>query len=283
MKNPWGQREQQPALRIVVAALAVLIVGFLAYRQIDRWRGDAVTIWVAASDLPQGTVVAKEHLTPIQARTRNLSDDVVANPTAAAQMELVRDKAAGERFVKNDLRRVNSGPGPGLLASVPQGRVLMTYVIPDLPISQIGRMLRMGDRFDIMAGRGRNEPLHLAHDAVFLGYIEPPAREENNDNGGVGGSLANSFLEAAEENVRGPPPRSGGGTIPLIIGVRPEDVRRLVWARSGGLRLFVVFHGREEAQSGELLPFPADPRPRADELEVIHGAKRRRIALEDPR
>ncbi len=269
---------------MVVAALAVLIVGFLAYRQIDRWRGKVVTIWVAASDLSQGTVIAKEHLTPIQVRTRNLSNDVIANPATIGQVELVRDKAAGDPFVNNDFRRVNSGPGPGLLASVPPGRVLMTYVIPELPISSIGTMLRSGDRFDIMAGRGREEPLHLAHDAVFLGYIAPPEREETNgsDNGGVGGSLASSFLEAAEENVRGPPPRSGG-TIPLIIGVRPDDVRRLVWARSGGLRLFVVFHGREETESGELLPFPADPRPRADELEVIHGAKRKRVALEDPR
>ena len=211
--------------------------------------------------------------------------DVIANPATIGQVELVRAKAAGQKFHENDFRRVNSGPGPGLLASVPEGRVLMTYVIPDLPISSIGSMLRLGDRFDIMAGRGREEPLHLAHDAVFLGYIAPPAPEESNGDGdgGVGGSLASSFLEAAEENVRAPPRGASTSSIPLIIGVRPEDVRRLVWARSGGLRLFVVFHGREETEAGELLPFPADPRPRADEMEVIQGAKRKRVALEDPR
>ena len=284
MKNPWGQREQQPALRIVVAALAVLIVGFLAYRQINRLLGETVTIWVAASDLAEGTVIAKKHLAPIKARTRDLSKDVIANPETIGRVELVRAKAAGRPFFDNDFRRVNPGPGPGLLASVPEGRVLMTYILPDLPISSLGSMLRLGDRFDIMAGRRRDEPLHLAHDVVFLGYIAPPPAEsdDSESSGGVGGTLASSFLEAAEENVRAPA-SSEPASIPLILGVRPEDVRRLVWARSGGFRMFVIFHGREETESGELLSFPADPRPRADEMEVILGSKRRRVALEDPR
>lgn len=270
-------------MRLVVLAVAAMLILFLVYRQIDRWRGQGITVWVAATDLPAGTQMGAQHLVSMQARARNLSQDVVANPATIGSVALVRPKTAGQLFVESDFRRLAPDPGPGLLGAVPEGRVLMTYELPDLPIAALSAMLRQGDRFDIMAGRGREEPLHMAHDVVFLGRIAPPEAEssDDEDDGGVGRSLADSFASAAKQTIDAPAPVSAGPS-PLLIGVRPEDVRRLVWARSANLSLFVVFHGSKEAQAGELLPFPPEPRARADQVELILGANRSRVSLSDP-
>ncbi len=281
MKNPWG-RQEQPGLRVAVVAVATLLVGFLVYRQIGRWRGDVVTAWVPAVDVAPGTRLTPEQLTPIQARQRALPKDVVLDSATIERSEVLRPKAAGSIFVAGDLREVPPPRDPGLLAAMPEGRVLMTYRFPGLPIAALSRMLRRGDRFDVFAGRRGREPLHMARDVIFMGWIRPPRSDGDSDeDDGVGDTLAETFTDAAQSSIGAPPARPGAR--PILLGVRPEDVRRLVWVQSVGLRLSVVFHGRTEVESGELLTFPAEPRPRADQIELILGASRSRVPLENLR
>ncbi len=268
-----------------MAAVVVVVVlaGFLVYRQIARWQGELVTAWVPVADLRQGARLTPERLTAIQVRQRALPQNAVLDPMAALRRpQAARPKAAGAIFITSDLRRAPPDRGPGLLASVPEGYVLMSYKLPDLPIAAMGPMLRAGDRFDIFAGRGRNEPLHMAHDVVFLAWIQPPANDaDDNADDGVGDSLVDSFTEAAQSTIGQQPARSTGPS-PLLLGVRPEDVRRLVWAASSRLKMFAAFHGRVETEKDELLPIPAEPRPRADQVELILGANRSRVSLTDP-
>ncbi len=262
--------------------VVVVLAGLLLFRQVDRWRGQVVTVWVPLADIPGGTRLSQEQLTPIQVRQRALPEGAVVDPAARGRSEVVRPKAAGAIFVAGDLKRLPPARGPGLLAAVPEGYVLMAYKLPGLPISALAPMLRQGDRFDIFAGRRRDEPLHMAHDVVFLGWIRPPESEGGDDDDeGVGDTLVDTFTAAAQSTI-GDQPVAGPGPTPLLLGVRPEDVRRLVWASSARLAMYAAFHGRLEAEKGELLPIPAEPRPRADQVELILGWKRKRVSLTDP-
>ena len=279
-QNLWGRRDL-PYLRIAIVAVTLVLVGLLAYRQLDRWRGDAVNIWVAASDLEAGTGVAAEDPRSIQLRRPAVPKGTVINRSNIEGAELVRPKAMGAMFVDGDLRRVDAGPGPGLAGSVPEGRVLMAYTLPGFPIAELADMLRLGDHFDVFSFL-RGEPLHIAHDAIFLGWIRP--REPANNNGddeSVGGTLASALTDAAAEQIG--PRSAGSGPSPLLLGVRPEDVRRMVWAKNSGLPLTAILHGKAEADEEALLGFPADPRPRSAEVEVILGKTRERLPLEDLR
>lgn len=275
-------RRGQPLARGLALAVAVVLVGLLAFRQFDRWRGKEVTTWVAAEDLEAGTELTAEHLTPVEVRKRSAPRGAVLDRAKVEAAELVRPKAAGATILIADIRPRRPDRGSGLAAAVPEGRVMMPYTLPGFPIAQLADQLRSGDRLDVFSFL-RGEPLHIARDAIFLGWIRPRnGNGDGNGNGksngkGIGSTLVGTMTEAAEQNTRSPAPPAA--PTPLLLGVRPEDVRRLVWAKNSGLPLTAVLHGRLEVESGELLGFPAESRPRAAEVEVILGDDRVRQPL----
>ncbi len=265
---------------MALLAVAVALVGFLLYRQFDRWRGEEVTVWVAASNLEAGTVLAAENLSPLKARERRLPDGTVRERRAIQGWQLRQRKQQGVAFFEGDLVRPPRDPGPGLAEMVPAGRVLMTLELPGLPVREIAESLRLGDRFDLFTF-GRTEfspasPVVVARNVVFLGWIQPRGAESEGEEGpGNAGGMFSSFLDAAGD-AAGSAGGGGGGPSPFLLGVRPQDVNRMVWAQSTRGPLSLIVHGKTEVQSGELLPLP-EPRP--FEVELITGPRRQRLPI----
>lgn len=281
LQDQWGRRER-PFQRAAILAVAVALVGFLVYRQIDRWRGEEVTVWVAASNLEAGTVVAAENLTPIEVRERQVPEGTVLERRSIQGWQLRQRKQQGVAFFTGDLARPPRDPGPGLAEMVPPGRVLMTLELPGLPVLELAESLRLGDRFDIFTfgqpQTGPAGPIVVARNVVFLGWIEPRGPETDGESGdgaaGTGGMFSN-FLQAAGD-AAGAGQAGGGGPSPFLLGVRPEDVNRMVWAQSTRGPLSLVIHGQAEVKSGELL---ALPEPRPFEIELITGARRQKLPV----
>ncbi len=283
MRNLWA-RQQQPLVRVAVLAVSVVLAGLLAYRQVDRWRGKIVTVWVAAADIEAGTRIAAQELTPTQQRDRAVSADTVLKLDAIEGMNLVRPKAAGQSFVKGDLSRPPRQRGPGLSGVVPEGRVLMSIRLRGFPIADLADQLRRGDHLDIFS-IGPPRPLHMGRDAIFLGWIRPEDDESNGNGngdgngGGVGGGLVDAITRATESAMAAPP-RGPAGPSPVLLGVRPQDVRRLAWVESARVRVSVVLHGRNEVEKDELVLFPYDPP--GNEMEVILGPRRATVSFAKP-
>lgn len=275
-EGPWG-RQEQPYLRAAVLVVAVAVLGLLVYRQVDRWRGEQVTIWVAASNLARGETVEEEDLLPLEVRAADKPEAAMIDRKNIIGAILTRALPEGAAFLAGTVRPPVPEAGPGLAGAVPAGRVLMTYTLPGFPIADLANMLRRGDRFDIFAfGGGNTGPLHMAHDVVFLGWIRPrQAAAAADEDDGIGRGMVERITEAAERAEA--PPAQGGRASPLLLGVRPEDVRRLVWAENSGVPLSVVIHGKTEVEGGELLPFPMTRPP---EVELILGAQRTKLPLQ---
>ncbi|MEE8522345.1 MAG: hypothetical protein V3T72_00310 [Thermoanaerobaculia bacterium] len=280
LQDQWGRREK-PFQRAAILAVAVGLVGFLIYRQVDRWRGEEVTVWVAASNLEAVTVIAAESLSPIQVRERQVPEGTVLERRSIQGWQLLQRKQQGVAFFDGDLARPPRDPGPGLAEMVPAGRVLMTLELPGLPVLELAESLRLGDRFDIFTyGRtqsGPAGPIVVARNVIFLGWIQPRGPEGNGESGdeGVAGGMFSNFLEAAGD-VSGGAAGGGGGPSPFLLGVRPEDVNRMVWTQSTRGPLSLVIHGQTEVKSGELLHLP-EPRP--FEIELITGARRQKLPI----
>lgn len=281
LQDQWGRREK-PFQRAAILAVAVALVGFLIYRQVDRWRGEVVTVWVAASNLEAGTVIAAEGLSPIQVRENQVPDGTILERRSIQGWQLRQRKQQGVAFFNGDLVRPPRDPGPGLAEMVPAGRVLMTLELPGLPVLELAESLRLGDRFDIFTfgqtQSGPAGPIVVARNVVFLGWIQPRGPEGDGESGeaaaGTGGMFSN-FLDAAGDAAGGGG-GGGGGPSPFLLGVRPEDVNRMVWTQSTRGPLSLVIHGQTEVKSGELLNLP-EPRP--FEVELITGARRQKLPI----
>ncbi len=267
-----------------MVAVIVALLGFLAYRQIDRSRGKSLTVWVATSDLEPGTRIGAQHLTPLRTREAAVPAGVITDRRQIEGWDLVRAKPAAAPFVAGDLARPAPPLDDGLAGIVPEGRILMTFDPPaGLPVAQLTAVWRQGDRFDIFAVGGRDGPLHMARNVIYMGWIEPPAEAAGGGGGGdeSRGGLYSSFRGAMESAAGG-----GGGSTssnPLLLAVNPEDVRRLVWAQGAGIPLSIVLHGHTEVEAGALLELPGPP-PGVPptEVEVIIGANRQRVRFQGP-
>lgn len=279
LQDQWGRRER-PFQRVAILGVALALVGLLVYRQIDRWRGDEVTVWLAASNLETGTRIAAEHLSPIQTRERAVPEGTILERRQIEGWELRRPKQQGTAFFTGDLVRPAPDPGPGLADLVPEGRVLMTFNLRGLPIEEFAQALRMGDHFDLFSfARTEGQPIGpilVARDLVFLGWIQERGPEgggggSDDSSGGLLGGLSELAAAAAPSGGRG-----GPSLTPFLLGVRPYDVSRMVWAQSTGAPISVVIHGRSEVRAGELLevPLPAS----SQQIELITGARRRKMS-----
>lgn len=253
--------------RSAVLLAVVALLGILLYRQVNRWRGTPVTLWVAAADLAPGTVVQGKQVVKKTLREPGLPANVVLDRGLIEGRQLAKGKAAGSPFFRSDFAPPDRGPG--LAGMLPKGRVLVLLKLSGLPVDELAEQLRFGDRLDIVAAAsGGGWTATVAHDAFFLGWIAQ--RQPAEGSSGEGG-LVSSFTAAATKSQAAPQ-----GPSPLLLAVHPQDAVPLTEAQAAGLTLSPILHGKSEVETGELLMLY---RPRLDEVELISGAKRERIPL----
>lgn len=251
------------AILLLVFALA----GILMIRQVNRWRGTPVDLWVAAADMAPGTVVQGGQLAKKTLREPSLPANVILDRGIIEGRQLAKAKAAGSPFFRTDFAAPDQGPG--LAGVLPEGRVLVLVKLRGSPIDQLAEQLRFGDRLDIVASGGAWTAL-VSRDAFFLGWIAPQPAASGS--GGEGGGGLIGSLTAAAERSQAPPE----GVSPLLLGVYPQDAVPLAEAQAANLTLTPVLHGKSEVEKGKMLILT---RPRFDEIELISGAKRERIPL----
>ena len=261
--NGNGNGQSRPYLRIALLAVAVLLVGWLVYRQIDRLMGERRTVWVAASDLGEGEVVARDDLEEKRVAESRVPRGAIANAAAAVGRALSRQKPAGATLVAADFAPTNGDPR-SIAGMVPAGRVLMTLRVSDraLPFPE----LRRGDRLDLLAVGGGGRGGSVASDVYFLGWIRPAGDDGDEEKDTIFG------IDLT------PPGRTPvESTISLLLAVRPEDVFRLARVEALRAPVSVVLHGQTEVDDGRLLELAP---PGGVKVELIAGARRESVALQ---
>lgn len=265
-KLPSNGLDRTALTRGAILLLVFGLVGVLLIRQVNRFRGTPVELWVAAANLAPGTVVQGGQLAKRTLREPSLPNNVILDRGIIEGRQLAKAKAAGSPFFRTDFAAPDRGPG--LAGILPEGRVLVLVRLRGSPIDQLAEQLRFGDRLDIVASGGAWTAL-VAQDAFFLGWIAPqPAA---NDAGGESSGLIDTLTAAAAQSQAAPE-----GASPLLLGVFPQDAVPLAEAQAAGLTLAPVLHGKNEIEKGKKLILT---RPRFDEIELITGAKRERIPL----
>jgi hypothetical protein len=265
-------------VRWVVLAVALALLGFLVYRQIDRSMGTRVDIPVAAADLPPETRLEAQHLATAQVRESDLPEGVALDPVSLEGRRLARGKEAGSPFFRRDLAPPDMGPG--LAGLLPEGRLLVFLGLAGIPMDELVEQLRFGDRFDVVAvgpiRGGGSGAVSVAHDAFFVGWIAPrPEEQEERPSGsGLGSILTDALTAGADQGGGG----RGGGTS-LLLAVRPADAVNLTEAQAARAPLSLVLHGRDEVAKGELLTLP---RVDLTQVEIISGARRDTVPLQRP-
>ena len=255
--------------RGAILLLVFALVGILVVRQVNRFRGTPVDLWVAAADLAPGTVVQGGQLAKRTLREPELPANVVLDRGIIEGRQLAKAKAAGSPFFRTDFAPPDRGPG--VAGILPEGRVLLLVRLRGSAIDQLAEQLRFGDRLDIVGSGGAWTAL-VAQDAFFLGWIQPQQPAGAGREGASGGLLGN-LTAAATKSSQGAPDASAS---PLLLGVHPQDAVPLAEAQAAGLTLTPVFHGKNEVEKGTRLILT---RPRFEEIELISGAKRERIPL----
>jgi len=242
-------RERRRYLQIGLLALALLLVGVLGFRQVQRLMNQR-EVWVASSDLPAGSTVGPQNLKRVKLAESALPKGTLADANAIAGRELSRAKQAGEPFVGGDFQ--GQERAVAVAEMVPEGRVLTTIRVNRQLVPY--QNLKGGDRLDIVSN-GRV----IAHDAYLVGQLvsKPPAPPTGRS------SLIPAPLM---QNPTTP-------TIGLILAVYPEYALPLSRATAGGA-LQVVLHGKTEVASGQLITLP-----QRYPVEFIAGSRRTQLVV----
>lgn len=249
-------------VRALLLAAAVIVVVVLGYRQFARFTEKRVPVWVTASPLTKGRVVAGEDLKVTQSPPPS---GVLVNRADVEGRTLLTDKPAGQPFYPTDL--APRPPKPALATTIPEGRLLATlrFESMDLP----ARELLAGDRIDVLLAA--SDGVHVvAHDAWVLGVLsQKSAAGGNSDSGrilGVDISIPGASASKPEGSA-------------LVLGLYPEEVFSLAAAEATGKQLKLALHADREVKAGEVIdlrPDPIPPPPPAPELptvEVMQGSK----------
>lgn len=247
-------RDRRRLLQIGLLAVALLLVGVLGFRQVQRLMNQR-EVWVASSDLPAGSTIGPQNLKRIKLSENALPKGTLADANAIAGRELSRPKQAGEPFVGGDFQ------GQERIAAVaemvPEGRVLTTIRVNRGLVPY--RNLKSGDRLDIVSVGGTARV--VAHDAYLVGQLvasKPPAPPTGR---------AAMIPPAPQQNVTPP-------TIGLILALHPEDALPLAQATAGKGQVQVVLHGKTEVASGELIELP-----QKNPVEYIAGSRRTQLVV----
>lgn len=233
----------------------------LGYRQFARFTEKRVPVWVTASPLVRGRVVATEDVRVTQAPPPS---GVLVNRADIEGRTLLTDKPAGQPFYPTDL--APRPPKPALATTIPEGRLLATlrFESMDLPAKE----LVAGDRIDVLLAS--TDGVHVvAHDAWVLGTLTQRKASGAADSGrilGVDISIPGAKIDAPANSA-------------LVLGLYPEDTFSLAAAEATGKELKLVLHADREVKAGEVIdlrPEPVPPRPPVPELptvEVMSGSK----------
>ncbi len=271
------------AFKQVLLVVAVLLVGFLAYRMALRLSGPPQQVWVARNALPAGSVVGAGDLEAVTRRGRRVPEGAVTDRRQIEGRRLARPLAAGEPFVGGALTRSQSAQqrAQSLTELLPPGRVL-TRVLIDID-SVLMHELEFGDRFEIVASGGSGGPEEpasrvVASDAFFFAWVDPALLAGNGGGGNGNGSqpqqsglLASLLATPGLEGGGGP--RATSST-KLMVALRPEDALPVTEAAATGASLSMVLHGRREVTEGRILTLPTS---RPVIVELIDGSRREKV------
>ncbi len=268
------------AFKQVLLVVAVLLVGFLAYRMALRLSGPPQQVWVARNALPVGSVVGAGDLEAVTRRGRRVPEGAVTDRRQIEGRRLARPLAAGEPFVGGALTRSQSAQqrAQSLTELLPPGRVL-TRVLIDID-SVLMHELEFGDRFEIVASGGSAGPEEpasrvVASDAFFFAWVDPALLAGNGNGNGSrprqSGLLASLLATPGLEAGGGP--RATSST-KLMVALKPEDVLPVSEAAAVGGSLSMVLHGRREVTEGRMLTLPA---ARPVVVELIDGNRREKV------
>ena len=258
-----GSGSRPPILKIALLVLAVAIVGFLLYRQIQRWNAPTQDVWVAGDSFASGRLIGSQDVVPRKVRARTVPAGAIIDRAAIQGKQLVKSKEAGQFFFANDLTVPSNGKKTALTRLIPEGRVLVTLFLNkrSIPYTE----LRQGDRMAVFAigddrGGGIDGSEVIAQDAIFVGsisYRQP--KQQNSQRGPLGIDVSPPTRTRTEK------------TVALMLALRPEDVFPVVEAQASNANISAALHGKEE-----LLDIsPARP----DRVELITGPNRQTIAI----
>lgn len=243
-------RERRRYLQIGLLALALLLVGVLGFRQVQRLMNQR-EVWVASSDLPAGSTIGPQNLKRVKLSESALPKGTLADANAIAGRELSRAKQAGEPFVGGDFQ--GQERAAAVAEMVPEGRVLTTIRVNRGLVPY--QNLKSGDRLDLISN-GRV----VAHDAYLVGQMvskpTPPPT-----------GRAALIPPPITQNTTAP-------TIGLILALHPEHALPVSRATAGRGTVQVVLHGKTEVASGQLIVLP-ERYP----VEYIAGARRTQLAV----
>lgn len=248
-------------VRALLLAAAVIVVVVLGYRQVRRMTETRVSVWVSASPLTAGQVVAAGN---VRATQMPPPSGAIVNRADIEGRTLLKDKGAGQPFYSTDL--VARPPKPPLSTTIPEGRLLATlrFGSMDLPTQE----LVAGDRLDILLAA--TDGVHVvAHDAYMLGVLTQRTPNGTGDSGRILG---------VDISIPGANVDTPAGSA-LVLGLYPEEVFSLAAAEATGKQLKLVLHSDREVKAGEVMDLRPDPEPpprvppEPPTVEVLLGSK----------
>lgn len=248
-------RERRRYLQIGLLALALILVGVLGFRQVQRLMSPKKDVWVASSDLPAGTTLGPQNLKRVQLAENALPKGALADANAIAGRELAKPKQANEPFVGSDF----SGQDKiaAVAEMVPEGRVLATIRVNRGLVPY--QNLKNGDRVDLLSVSDGTARV-VAHDAYLVGQLIPrPAPPPS--------GRAAMIPPPPTQNATPP-------TIGLILALHPEDALPLAQATAGRGQVQVVLHGKTEVASGTLIELP-----QKNPVEFIAGSRKTQLVV----
>lgn len=251
--------ERRRFLQIGLLALALLLVGVLGFRQVQRLMTPKQEVWVASSDLPAGATVGPQNLKRVKLAESALPKGTLVDASAIAGRELSRPKQEGEAFTGGDF--AGEEKAAAVAEMIPEGRVLTTirFNLANLPYQN----MKTGDRIDLVAS-GRGSPARVvAHDAYLVGRMLPKAAPPAPARTGRSALIPPSMTE------RGATPSVG-----LLLALHPEDALPLAQAMSSGGSIQVVLHGKTEVAKGELIVLPEH-----NPVEFIAGSNKSELVV----
>lgn len=259
--NGNGNGSHPPYAKIGLLALAVAIVGFLFFRQVDRLRSPVREVWVAADTFASGRDLASGDLVARKVRAKAIPEGAILDPRLIQGKQLAGRKEAGEFFFASDLEAPAGSRRGSLTGLIPEGRVLVTLFINkrSIPYTELSR----GDRLAVFATGSNGEPHVVARDALFVGSITSRTPQTADRRGPLGMDLTPPTLSRTER------------TIALMLALQPEDVFAVVEAQAANAKMSAALHGKQETQEDRLLDLSP---PREGVVELINGPERQTIA-----
>jgi hypothetical protein len=277
-----GNGHSKSTLKIALLVVAVLAVGLLLYRQVERFSGPKKEVWVASGNLSAGALLSAGDFQRASFRERELPQDAVeAGPEEELEgRQLVRPKQEGEPFRRGDVTtpRTPEQQAASLAELLPEGRVLTTVRVDVMSV--LMNELRFGDRFEIVAAGRAGAARVVASDAYFLAWIDPSLLSQNENRPEAteqprGGFLASLLATPPGLLNRGGGGGEGGNGTNLLLALFPEDVLPVKQAE-GGDRLSLVLHGKREVEEGRMLQLPAGG---TSSVDLIAGARRESVPV----